>query len=122
VTDDEARQQTRRGYWLRRARDRAGLTLSAAAEAAGLSAGSGSTVTHWEKGERPIKVIHLERLARAYGVPVAFFMRPERTDDERLDEAIQSASAAERADWAVGEDQGRGADDAPGISPGRRSA
>ena len=122
VTDDEALQQKRRGYWLRRAREAAGFTLATAAELAGLSAGSGSTVTHWEKGDRPIKVIHLERLARAYGVPISFFMRPEITDDERLDVAIQSASDAERADWGTGEDQGQGAVVGPGAVPGRRSA
>jgi transcriptional regulator with XRE-family HTH domain len=85
MTDDESLQQTRRGYWLKRARARATLTLSAAAHAAGLSKTSGSTVSHWEDGSRPIKVMHLERLASAYGVPVEFFLRPPVTDDERLD-------------------------------------
>lgn len=122
VTDDEAQQQMRRGYWLRRARDRAGLTLAAAAEAAGLSPGSGSTVTHWEQGDRPIKVIHLERLARAYGVPLAVFMQPELTDDERLDQAIQSASDAERADWERAGVPSRPTDGALGVERHRRSA
>ncbi len=122
MNDDESLQQRRRGYWLRRARDRAGFTLAAAAEAAGLSAGSGSTVNRWEVGERPIKVIHLERLARAYQVPLSFLMRPEPTDDERLDEAIQSASAAERADWAAAGDPARAAGGERADEPRRRSA
>lgn len=122
VSDDESLVQRRRGYWLRLARERAGFTLSAAAEAAGLSAGSGSTVTRWEQGERPIKVIHLERLARAYRVPVSSLMRPERTDDERLDEAIAAASDAEREDWAEERPQRLGAAAAPVDERRRRSA
>ena len=119
VTDDESRRQIRRGYWLRRARERAGLTLAAAAEAAGLSTGSGSTVSRWEKGERPIQVIHLERLARAYRVPVSWLMRPEPTDEERLDEAIAAASDAERADWGGEGDRGPGGGAAPSGAPRR---
>lgn len=122
VTDNEGIRQLRRGYWLRRARERAGLTLAAAAEAAGLSPGSGSTVTRWEKGERPIQVIALERLAHAYGVPIDFLMRPEPTDDERLDEAIQSASDAERADWEGEEPRDLGAAVARDAALRRRSA
>ena len=122
VTDDEGTRQRRRGYWLRRARERAGFTLAAAAEIAGLSPGSGSTVTRWEKGERPIQVIHLERLAHAYGVPIAFLMRPEPTDDERLDEAIQSASDAERADWDAEQGRDLGAGVAHAAALRRRSA
>lgn len=122
VTDDEALQQKRRGYWLRRARLKAGFTLAAASEAAGLSAGSGSTVSRWEEGTREIKVIHLERLARAYDVPLDWLMRPEKTDDERLDEAIRSAAAAERADAEAGEDRAPRADDEPGAGLRRRSA
>lgn len=122
VTDDEALQQRRRGYWLKRARARADFTLSAAAQAAGLSAGSGSTVTLWEQGKRPIKVIQLERLAHAYGVPVGFLMRPEMTDDERLDAAIQSASDAERADWEVVPARARRAGGGQAGAHRRRSA
>lgn len=78
---------------------RAGLTLAAAAHAAGLSAGSGSTVSRWEDGSRPIKVMHLERLARAYGVPIDFLMHPDMTDDERLEAAAADAAVLEREDW-----------------------
>lgn len=122
MTEDEALQQRRRGYWLKQARLRADLTLSAAAELAGLNAGSGSTVSRWEAGDRPIKVIHLERLARGYGVPLDWLMRPEKTDEERLSEAIDAASDAERADWTVGEERDPGDDDAPDAGRHRRSA
>jgi len=122
VTDEETLQQKRRGYWLRRARLKAGLTLAAASEAAGLSAGSGSTVSRWEEGTREIKVIHLERLARAYDVTLDWLMRPEKTDDERLDEAIRSAAAAERADSAEAGDRDPRADDELGDSRRRLSA
>jgi len=112
MTDDEATAARRRGYWLRLARERADLTLAAAAEAAGLRSGSGSTVSLWEGGQRAIKVTHLIRLARRYRVPVSVFMTPEMTDEERLDEAIRSASAAERVDWdAEAEDSPRAEDE-----------
>jgi transcriptional regulator with XRE-family HTH domain len=117
VTEDESTVQRRRGYWLRRARIHKGESLKWAAVKAGLKPGSGSTVSLWESGQRPIKVIQLERLARAYGVPVVFLMRPEKTDEERLSEAIQSASDAERADWESEEESGPTVGDEPGDEP-----
>jgi transcriptional regulator with XRE-family HTH domain len=122
MTDDESLQQRRRGYWLARARNRKGLTLSAAAHAAGLSESSGSTVSRWEAGSRPIKVVHLERLAEAYGVRVEFFMRPQVTDDERLDLAAADAATLERQDWEAGQPPGPTDAAGPTGAPGRRSA
>jgi transcriptional regulator with XRE-family HTH domain len=68
MTEDEDRDATRRGYWLRRARLRAGVTLSDAAITAGLAAGSGSTVSLWERGHRGMKVHQMKRLALRYSV------------------------------------------------------
>lgn len=80
---------------------------------AGLSAGSGSTISLWERGQRPIKHIHLYRLARHYGVPLSFFTHPAKTDDERLDEALADAARLEREDWESGPGAGRA--DAGGL-------
>ena len=120
MTDFEDLEARRRGYWLRRARDNVGVTLADAAVTAGLAAGSGSTVSLWERGQRPIKVIQLTRLARRYGVPVTLFTNPPMTDDERLALAIVDAQALERADWESGEATRQQGDDAPGGSPRRR--
>lgn len=110
MTQEEDQEARRRGYWLRRARQRAGVTLSDAALTAGLSSTSGSTVSLWESGQRSIKVIQLTRLAKRYGVPVTMFTDPPITDDERLDAAVADAAALEREDWeAAQEPRPRGA-------------
>jgi len=120
MTDDEDLDAIRRGYWLRRARGK--ITLADAAVSAGLSASSGSTVSLWESGQRPIKVVQLKRLAKRYGVPVTLFTNPERTDDERLADAIAEAAALEREDAAAGEEAPRQGDGGPAASRRRRSA
>lgn len=113
VTRDEEQDAQRLGYWLRRVREKRGETLSSAAIGAGLAAGSGSTISLWERGQRPIKRMHLYRLARHYGVPPSFFTHPQKTDDERLDEALADASRLEQQDW----EEGLG--EAPGDGDGR---
>lgn len=104
------------------ARTNKGATVGAAAEAAGLGPKSGGVVSRWEKGERPISLARLRRLADFYGVPFEFLATPDPTDEERLAEAIRSATAAERADWEAEQDPARGADDEPDAGPRRRSA
>lgn len=122
MTDLEDLEATRRGYWLRRARDNAGVTLADAALTAGLSSGSGSTVSLWERGARPIKVHQMKRLAVRYGVPASLFIDPPMTDDERLARAIADAAALEREDWEAGEGAPRRADDERDEPRGRRLA
>lgn len=117
MTDAEDLDAVRRGYWLRRARDKAGVTLSDAAQVAGLASGSGSTVSLWERGHRPIKVHHMKRLAVRYGVPVAFFTNPEMTDDERLARAIADATRLEREDSESGRGPDQRDDDGPTRPP-----
>lgn len=111
MTDQEDLDARRRGYWLRRARNNRGITLSDAAVTAGLSAGSGSTVSLWESGARPIKVVQMKRLAIRYGVPVGLFTDPPMTDDERLAAAIADAAALELDDSESGEGSRPQADD-----------
>jgi transcriptional regulator with XRE-family HTH domain len=116
MTDVEDQDAIRRGYWLRRARINADVTLADAAQTAGLSAASGSTVSLWEQGQRPIKVVQLARLARRYGVPISLFTSPPKTDDERLAEAIADAAALEREDSEREGARGRRDDGAPGAA------
>jgi transcriptional regulator with XRE-family HTH domain len=119
VTSEEELQARRLGYWLRRVRERQGISLKSAALAAGLAASSGSTVSMWEHGKREISVQQLRRLARFYGVPESLFIGPPMTDEERLDTALADAAALERGDWGSGEGPGPVADDGPGG--GRRT-
>lgn len=119
VTRDEEQDAQRLGYWLRRVREKRGETLSSAAIGAGLAAGSGSTISLWERGQRPIKRIHLYRLARHYGVPPSFFTKPEMTDDERLDAALAAAATLEQQDWEAGPEGGPGDGDGRPGEPNR---
>jgi Zn-dependent peptidase ImmA (M78 family)/transcriptional regulator with XRE-family HTH domain len=81
--------QTQLGLRLRRAREEAGLTQSAAAEALGLSP---PAVNQYEAGKRGVDALTLERLGRLYGVPLRFFFGEEmpRADWE---EALLSRTA-----------------------------
>lgn len=99
-----------------------GETLESAALAVGLASTSGSTVSYWERGKRPIKVQQLRRLARFYGVPESFFTDPPKTDDERLAEALADAATLERQDWAREAGAGQGASGEPPSVPRRLSA
>jgi transcriptional regulator with XRE-family HTH domain len=119
VTHDEEVHARRLGYWLRRVRLRRGVTLSSAALAAGLRATSGSTVSLWERGQREMTVQDLRRLAGFYGVPEGFFTHPQKTDEERLSEALAAAEALERQDWEEGSEGGRGGGGGRGDEPSR---
>jgi transcriptional regulator with XRE-family HTH domain len=101
MTRHEDLEAKRRGYWLRHARLRRGVTLADAAETAGLAPGSGSTVSLWERGLRPISLLQRKRLAIRYGVPVSWFVDPPMTDEERLTEAIEASVALVPDDAAV---------------------
>lgn len=102
MTAEEDLHAVRLGYWLRRVRVQRGETLKSAAVAVGLAATSGSTVSFWERGLRPITVQQLRRLAHFYGVPDTLFTDPPMTDDERLALALADAATLERQDWARG--------------------
>ena len=87
--------------------------------AAGFKATSGSTVSLWERARRPIKRVHLYRLARFYGVPPSFFTHPQKTDEERLTEALAVAEALEREDWEQGQEDDPEDADEPGDGRNR---
>jgi transcriptional regulator with XRE-family HTH domain len=122
MTQDEDQEAIRRGYWLRRARENSGVTLSDAAVTAGLSASSGSTVSLWERGQRGIKVHQMKRLALRYGVPVSLFTDPPETDDERLRAAIAEATRLALEDASEVGEPHRLADGAPAPSHRRQRA
>jgi transcriptional regulator with XRE-family HTH domain len=92
--EDEQRQRTRRGYWLRVARRRAGLTLKQVAVAMDYSLRSQTTIKKWEDGERDPSDIQLAKLAAVYGAPVELFYKPAVTDEERFDQWVREALAA----------------------------
>jgi len=124
MTTDPALEQRRRGFWLRIARERAELSQEDAAKAIGLSGKSKSTMSAWEAGTREIPASKVAALARLYGVPVEHLMEPAPTAFEAIEawltEAVATAAALERSDWAEG--SGPGAEDGPGDGPRRRSA
>lgn len=122
MTAEEDVEAIRRGYWLRRAREQSGVTLSDAALTAGLGAKSGSTVSLWERGQRGIKVHQMKRLALRYGVPISLFTDPPMTDDERLAEAVAEAARLALLDSEAEAARGPEADGGPGGSRRRRLA
>lgn len=64
------------GDRLKRARKDRGWTLEAVAKACGFSAPS---LSEFETGKREPRLIHLEKLAGTYGVPVAWFFAEDAT-------------------------------------------
>ncbi len=122
MTDEEDAEAIRRGYWLRRARLNAGITLADAAVTAGLEASSGSTVSLWERGLRGMKVVQMKRLALRYGVSASLFTDPPETDDERLRASIAEATRLALVDSYEADEHRPPTDGGPGPSRRRRQA
>jgi transcriptional regulator with XRE-family HTH domain len=100
----------RRGFWLRVARERAGLSQAEVARRLGMSPASKSTLSAWESGNREPPLATIIRLARLYRVPPAFFLEPEPTASERLDEVARGSPPlriAERTADALGSHSSR---------------
>lgn len=91
--DDITTYRRRRGYWLRVARRRAGLTLAAVAELMEYSKRSSSTIKRWEDGERDPSDVQIQRVSRVLGVPAEVFTDPDETDEERLEAKIRRVLA-----------------------------
>lgn len=113
-------RRRRRAWWLRVARR--GMNQTGVAKAIGLSEKSGSTIGDWERLVSEPSLRQLEQLAALYGVPISLLVDPPMTDDERLDEIVRLAGAAERADFEREGDRSPGARGAPAAEPQRRSA
>lgn len=119
--EDEQLVHRRRGWWIRVARERHGMTLATLAEMLGYVDGQG-TVSLWEKGLRPVPSSKFTAIANLLGLPDRYLVRPPVTDEERLDAAVRAAGDAEREDWEAGEGRPRVAEAEPSGEPGRRSA
>ena len=124
---NQEQEMQRRGFWLRMARERAGLSQATAAKELGLSARSKSTMSAWEAGTREPRPSMLSRMAALYGIPPERLMSPPPTAYEEIDGWLRglatSALAREAADWrGTGEGEGPADGDEPGGLPGRRSA
>jgi len=96
--DERLAVRKRRGYWIRRARERQGLKEDALAVKLGYVKGSGSVIAKWESGVRAVPSDRFPAIASETGLPAAWLVDPPLTDEERLDQAVLEASAAERED------------------------
>lgn len=118
-------ESKRRGFWLKVARERAGLSQETAAKEIGLSGTSKGTMSAWESGARDPKVRYLNALARLYGVPVSEFMDPLPTAVEQLEDRL-AALARSAIRSAVSDVQaelrGQPSGEQPGGLPRTRSA
>lgn len=115
--DDETYSR-RIAFWLRGARERAGLTQGQVAEHLGLSPKSKSSISDYESGRTTPPIQVLRHLAELYGVPLELLTEPGPTTDDRIDEIVRIAAERERADWdaAAGRSPSAGA----GRAAGRR--
>ena len=115
-------ERRRRGYWIRRARERKGMTLDGLAELMGYAAKSGSTVSLWETGQRPVPSDRMGPLAAVLQLPAHWLVNPPPTDDERLEAAVRDATELERLDSEREADRDRRAAGGPDAELRRRSA
>jgi transcriptional regulator with XRE-family HTH domain len=120
--EEQLALRRRRGYWIRRARERKDLTLQAVATALGYSGNSLSTVSRWEDGSRQVPSDKLEPLGRLLSLPDSFLLRPPLTDDERLDAAVRDAEELERQDAGQAPAPARPVAAVPAPALRRRSA
>lgn len=119
-------ESRRRGFWMRIARERAGVSQDTAAKELGLQASSKSTISKWENGTQEPRMSMLSRVAALYGVPVEFLAAPPMTAheliDARLSGAVRAGEELERLDWEAGGPPARGGANGRGGVPHTRSA
>lgn len=89
---NEVDRNKRIGFWLRAARERAGLSQTDAAKRLGLKAASATTLTAWEKGNRLPSHTRFEQLADIYEVPVSLFTTGLPTASEQIDYYIRGVN------------------------------
>lgn len=121
---DRQALRRRRGYWIALARKRQRLTLDALAELVGYGTGSGSIVSRWESGDRPVPSDRFGRLADVLDLPSDYLVEPPTTDEERLEDlALRRARAdaeiadAEAAAAAARRPAERGPESEPARAP-----
>lgn len=100
TTEERGNQQRtyrrRFGFWLRMARERAGMTQTDLAVAMGLSKNSTARVVVWERGDTLPSPDQIEMAAAELKVPVDLLIRPEPTAYERIDELVTNPTRAEQ--------------------------
>lgn len=125
MEEADQQQRVRQGFWLRMAREAAGLNQAGAAKAVGL--GSKSAISDYESGATQVPQDKLRRLASLYGWALAIFTEPDPTAAEQAQERMaRLARAAMRLadrESAAEAEAGTHADDgSPGVGPHRRLA
>src|SRR4051812_48306832 len=88
--EEHVQRERRQSWWLLVARLASGRTQADAAAALGLTAAS--SYGDFERGETVPSLRQLAILATLYGVPLAQFTEPPKTDEERLEELTGSQS------------------------------
>lgn len=79
------RHKRRLGFWLRMARERAGISQQQVAHELGWSPTSASGITQYEKGSRVPPFERLHQFAGLYEVPISLFLDPPPTGTEQID-------------------------------------
>lgn len=119
-------ESRRRGFWMRIARERVGISQDTAAKGLGLHAKSKSTLSKWENGFQEPRMSMLTKMAALYGVPVEFLAAPPPTAHELLDRRLQSATRAgtelEQMDWDLAAGPSPEGASERDAAPHRRSA
>ena len=94
----------RQGFWLRMARESAGLKQQGVADQVGLR--TKAAISDYENGVTEVPMRRLRRMAELYGWPLVLFTEPDLTAEERARERMaQLARAAlhvEREDREAG--------------------
>jgi transcriptional regulator with XRE-family HTH domain len=75
------------------------MTLDTFGERVGYGPKSGSVVSRWESGDRPVPSDRFTRIAAAIDLPAEYLVNPPLTDLERLEELARAAIALEQLDW-----------------------
>ena len=88
--EEHAQRERRQSWWLLVARLASGRTQADAATALGLSAAS--SYGDFERGITVPSLRQLAILATLYGVPLAQFTEPPKTDEERLEDLTGRSS------------------------------
>lgn len=95
VAQSSSEERTRRGRYLRAARERAGMFQGDVADTLGYSVAA--SISHWERGRRDPSLADLKQLAAVYGVPLSLFIDPPPSELDAIDDAIRAAEEAERS-------------------------
>lgn len=119
-------ESRRRGFWMRIARERKGISQDTAATGLGLKAKSKSTLSKWENGTQEPRMTMLAKMAVLYEVSVEFLAAPPLTAheliDQRLNAAVTAGARLEQSDWDLAAEPFLASSDGRASAPRTRSA